>query len=144
MFDRYRQMVGRSLRSHGKSQFEDAVKASGGKVITEKEDNGTSLDFLIFDEATEVTERTTEVLLKMIDAATPHIADRYFDDKNAVKGSHLKMQPSRIYDWIVEEADECRDAFKNKEGVARELEELGDNMLLSLFRMDQILKSREV
>lgn len=80
-------------------------------------------------------------LYDMLELASPHICRRYLDPKNVVKGSHRELDPIKHYRWIQHEALESLQAYRNNEGDDREIEELSDVILLSLMRIENIIKN---
>lgn len=88
------------------------------------------------------TERKEKEVDELIGQAMEHIRARYLDPKNQKKGTHIGVEPPKMYKWIEGEAHEAFRAWVDDEGVERELEELGDVMLLSAMRIDQIIKNK--
>ena len=82
--------------------------------------------------------RTREEAINLVLDLVPHVTERYLDPKNAVKGSHLDIEPMKLCRYIQTEALEVNQAYRNKEGLDRELEELGDIVLFCAFRVNQI------
>ena len=85
-------------------------------------------------------ERTAQEVNDLISQAIPEIRARFLDPKNVKKGTHLGIPPLQMYRWIQHEALEAHQAYRNDEGIKREIEECCDVILLSIMRIDQIMK----
>jgi len=96
------------------------------------------------DENQTITRRTFEELWNLIFEAIPFVKDRFLDPKNMAKGGWLDIPADKMYRWIQHEALEASQAYRNKEGIGRELEECSDQILLNLMRMNQILYEKKI
>jgi len=85
-------------------------------------------------------ERTAQQCLELVEQTLPHIVGRFLDPKNEAHGSHLTIPALKMYRWIQHEALEASQAYRNKEGFQREIEECSDGILLSIMRIDQLIK----
>ena len=84
--------------------------------------------------------RNATTLDNLISQAMPLIQKVYLKPKNMAKGTHLNTEPLTMYRWLQHEALEAIQAHRDEEGLHRELSELSDVILISLMRIDQILK----
>jgi len=79
----------------------------------------------------------------MIQASVDHVVERFLDPKNQQKGTHINTSPVEMYEHIIKESIECKQAYMDNEGFPREIEELSDTILLCVMRIDQIKKLQE-
>ena len=84
--------------------------------------------------------RKAEEAFDLIMDLLPLATERYLDPKNQVKGHHRNIEPMKLNRYIQTEALELSQAYRNKEGLVRELEEIGDIVLFCAYRADQIFE----
>jgi len=91
----------------------------------------------------ETFGRTASGVNMLIAQAVEPVRARYLDPKNASKGSHREIESIKMYRYIQQEALEAHQAYRNNEGIQREIEEISDIILFSLFRIDQLIKQKQ-
>ena len=82
--------------------------------------------------------RDYEQFSQLLYGAASHAFARFIDPKNEAKGDWLDEPPLKMCRELQKEALEVHQAYRDKEGLHRELEELGDVVLRAMMRMNQI------
>lgn len=88
-------------------------------------------------------KRTLGMFSQLWDELFPLVAGRFLLPKNEQHGTWKTIEPMKHYRWMQHEALEASQAYRNKEGIDREIEECCDVLNITALRLDNLLRLKE-